>query len=438
MATTDESDVTSDQPTSLPTEPDPSVPVPQEAVIAQSPDAAPSKVEPPDATSGSTKPQRIELTPESRLVEVAKYVQRNYWAHYAASTRKIYGNILKYSLIPALGDLPIGKLDEHDLQELISTWQEEAKEQKQDGVALHAVTQNKKGKKKKKVKRSTIEGRISVLKSILKYALTKRLLSTDVLSIAVNAIGKNEFPYQVVVVTAEEEHKLLAAMSRLPLVYRCLFLLLLRTGMRIGEALGLKIEDVDLRARTICIKRSWTLGSIGGTKYDSERTVGISDDLYPVLSDSIDQLHRNQELGWLDPTEYLFPGVSRVKPLCVMSLRQNVWKGLLADAGIPYRRIHDLRHTFATTMLQAKADVTLLSRWLGHKHVGTTIDTYGHLGPKDYLELTTLIGPPHDPRHGERPCPACRRPLTAKQRQALLQGGSTLIALLGGLLLWFI
>lgn len=221
-------------------------------------------------------------------------------------------------------------------------------------------------------------------------------------------------------------------MNRLKLVYRCLFLLLLRTGMRIGEVLGLEINDVDLNARTIKIERSWTSGNFGSPKYGSKRTIGISDDLYPVLKAYIELIRHEELMNWLEPTRYLFPGASRKKPLCLMSLRENVWKMLLTDAGLHYRRIHDLRHTFATTMLRAKADLHLVSRWLGHKNLDTTFNTYCHLLPQDYLLLTSMIGAPNDPRQGRRSCPICRRPLTTKLRQSVMS--TVLILVLAGAL----
>ena len=137
-------------------------------------------------------------------------------------------------------------------------------------------------------------------------------------------------------------------------------------------------------------------------------------------------------MNWLEPTRYLFPGDSLKKPLCLMSLRENVWKMLLTDAGLHYRRIHDLRHTFATTMLRAKADLHLVSRWLGHKNLDTTFNTYCHLLPQDYLLLTSMIGAPNDPRQGRRSCPICRRPLTTKLRQSVMS--TVLILVLAGAL----
>lgn len=393
-------------------------PSPQETVVSGTAGAPASPAQPSEAA----RPDRVTLTPDSTFRQVANHVLRAYTANLAHSARRNYANILNYALNPALGDLRIGTLDEQDLEELFSTWQDEERELAKE--KKEKVVQGKKKKKKKKkgkVKRNTIDGRISVLRRVLNYATAKKLMTGDPLSIAICTLKKDDEPYEVQVLSEQEELQLLAALPRLKRKHHCLFLLLLRTGMRVGEALGLHINDVDLTARTIAIKRSWTCNAEGSPKYGSKRTIGISDDLYPVLKAYIEQIFQEQKLTWLLTTEYLFPGVSRRKPLCLMSLRRDVWAPLLADAGISKRRIHDLRHTFATTMLLAKAELHFVSRWLGHKNLNTTFDTYCHLLPKDYLLLTSMIGAPNDPRRGARPCPTCRRPLTAKLRQSLLR-----------------
>lgn len=341
------------------------------------------------AGGGTNRRERLGescLTSESTFEEVAELVQRKYWAGHVPSVRQTYGNILKYSLLRTLGDLPIGALDENDLEELFSTWQDEDE-----------------------VERSTIDGRISVLSSILKIAMAKGLMTTDPLPLARKTLRKAE-KSEAQVFSVAEERTLLEAFARLKLVHHCLFLLLLRTGMRIGEALGLQIDDIDLARRIITIKRSWTCGAEGAPKYGSKRTVGISDDLYLILNQYIRQIRQEEMLNWLEPTVYLFPGISRKKPLNLMAIRKDVWKVLLAECGIPYRRLHDLRHTFATTVLRAGAELHLVSRWLGHKSLSTTYDTYCHLMPKDYLLITAFVGSPDTRQGGNGPCPTCRRP----------------------------
>lgn len=196
-------------------------------------------------------------------------------------------------------------------------------------------------------------------------------------------------------------------------MHACFFLLLLRTGMRVGEALGLKIDDIDLTTRWINIERTWTCGAEDTPKYESARRIAIAEDLFVALSEYIAFIREDQRLRWLDPTEWLFPGVSRRRPITLGGLRRNFWKPMLAMQGIPYHRIHDLRHTFATGILERGHSVRTLQKlsvWLGHSSPDITLRIYAHLFTGDHLDLVSDIGcrpNPSELRH----CSACQQPL---------------------------
>jgi integrase len=76
-------------------------------------------------------------------------------------------------------------------------------------------------------------------------------------------------------------------------------------------------------------------------------------------------------------------------------------KTLLRRAGLPDRRLHDLRHTFATLMFRRGLDVVMVSRMLGHASVQITIDIYIHWLPKD-SSAATVIGDTFLRGRGER------------------------------------
>ena len=325
------------------------------------------------------------LTSASLFQDIAKIVQQEYWKGHTAAVRQTYANTLKYDLLPTLAEVPIGELEEGDIKELISMWEDD------------------------EVERSTIDGRLSVLASILTIARAQNLMGTNPLYLA-RKTCKPGREFEAEPFTPEEEATLVEAIQNLALVYYCLFLLVLRTGIRIWEALGLQIADVNLTKRRIRIRRSWTCGVAGDPKYKSRRVVGISDDLWPVLQQYIAHIRREERQRWLVPTIWLFPGVSRKKPLNLMALRKNIWKVTLAHAGLPYRRIHDLRHTFASSLLNEGHDIGKVSRWLGHKNISTTYKIYYHAVAHEHLSLTQRIGRrPAD--HQDGVCPTCERPL---------------------------
>jgi len=89
-------------------------------------------------------------------------------------------------------------------------------------------------------------------------------------------------------------------------------------------------------------------------------------------------------------------------PLDQAHFYNRVWRKLLAKAGLRYIRIHDLRHTFASLLIQNGESLAYVKEQLGHGSIQITVDTYGHLVPGgnrqavdklDGLENTTIRNP---------------------------------------------
>ena len=137
---------------------------------------------------------------------------------------------------------------------------------------------------------------------------------------------------------------------------RALILLLLRTGLRIGELLNCKLDDIDLGEQKILIYQS--------EKTSVGRTVYYSDDAHPAL------------LAWLrvrDPHKQpLFYGRG-AKALCYAAAR-SIFNRCLQKAGLQYSgyTLHCLRHTFATDLLNAKMPLECLRELLGHSSLEIT------------------------------------------------------------------
>jgi len=137
---------------------------------------------------------------------------------------------------------------------------------------------------------------------------------------------------------------------------RALILLLLRTGMRIGELLNCKVNDVDLSEQKILIYQS--------DKTCDGRAVYYSDDAHQAL------------LAWLrvrDPLKQpLFYGW-RANPLCYEAAR-SIFQKCLQKAGLQHNgySLHCLRHTFATDLLNARMPLECLRVLLGHSNMEIT------------------------------------------------------------------
>lgn len=182
--------------------------------------------------------------------------------------------------------------------------------------------------------------------------------------------------------TAEEARAFLAVAPHSS--YGPVWTVLLGTGMRRGEVLGLRWKDVDLDAGTIRIVQSVVpfkgLGHIQQPKTPSaRRTVTMAPAIVVALRD-----HRRRQnehrlaLGdaWHDHG-LVFPAANG-HPINPDNLRRD-YARLIELAGVPRIRIHDQRHTHVTLALQAGAPVGAISQRVGHSRTSITLDVYGHV-----------------------------------------------------------
>ena len=162
-----------------------------------------------------------------------------------------------------------------------------------------------------------------------------------------------------------------------PLSYIC-FEVLYWTGMREGELLALSPTDIDFDNKLISINRTYQ--RIGGKDVftspktrKSKRKIPIPDFLCQELSDYI------QSRYMLDADERLFP-------ITKSYLSHEMIRGC-KNTGVKKIRIHDIRHSHASLLINQGCDALMLADRLGHEKVSTTLNTYSHLFPHKQQEL---------------------------------------------------
>ena len=162
-----------------------------------------------------------------------------------------------------------------------------------------------------------------------------------------------------------------------PLSYIC-FEVLYWTGMREGELLALSLADIDFDNKTISINRTY-LRIEGKDVFTSPKTrkskrkIPIPDFLCQELSDYI------QSRYMLDADERLFPVTKSY-------LSHEMIRGC-KNTGVKKIRIHDIRHSHASLLINQGCDALMLADRLGHEKVSTTLNTYSHLFPHKQQEL---------------------------------------------------
>ena len=275
-----------------------------------------------------------------------------------ASTVRSYSQILRSHIVPPLGHLSLKDLRRDHIKEVI---------------ALLAG---------KDLSRSSIRAVIATLRAMLNTAVEDGIL------LANPAIRLGKFTK-----TAAERREDINPLTRaeLGIFLRSLetkfpahypfFLTLGRTGMRLGEALALQWDDIDFNARLIEVRRSLVGGRVETPKSGKSRKVDMSLQLSAVLKDLL-RARKEETLrkGWRELPSWVFCDQNGT-PLDGNNLRKRVFQKALTEAKLRKFRIHDLRHTFATHLLQNKESPAYVQQQLGHHSIQVTVDIYGHLVP---------------------------------------------------------
>ena len=177
-------------------------------------------------------------------------------------------------------------------------------------------------------------------------------------------------------IPAPEEVGLLMAVADdqvRPFIALCAF-----AGLRLGEAAGVRVGDIDFLRKSLTVARqvqrlNGGVVDVRAPKYGSERVIHLADSLVDLLAEYVASTGTGARDQWL------FAGEGSDPP------HQNTvgyWRRTtLADAGLSGIKLHDLRHFYASGLIAAGCDVVTVQRSLGHAKATTTLNTYAHLWP---------------------------------------------------------
>jgi integrase len=266
-----------------------------------------------------------------------------------------YRTLLRTHVVPELGNIPLAKLSPEGVERLLA--------RKRDaGLSPNTVR---------------------LIRSVLRRALRDAERRGDVSHNVAAIVDGPRIPRSDRRSMAESEARRLLAASTADRL-GALVALLLETGLRKGEALGLRWQDVDLDGRSLRVAR--TLSRVDGQLVSdepkterSQRTVPISEQLASRL-----RSHRRRQLeerltagaAWEDFDQVFATTLGH--PLDPSNVRRAIAR-LCAAAGVGAWRIHELRHTAASLMLANGAPLYVVSEVLGHSGIAITKDVYGHL-----------------------------------------------------------
>ena len=272
------------------------------------------------------------------------------------SFHKTYRGYIDNHIKPNIGKVPLGKVSSLDLQKLykklLSGGRVERIEAKNQPKGLSA---------------KTVRNINQVISSAMDFAIDQKLIAAN----PTDGCALPKLEHREMKTLPAEQLASFLRETKESGVFE-LYYIELATGLRRGELLGLKWEDIDLEQGIIHVRRQ--IARIDGkiveaplkTK-NSYRSVSIGQDAVEILKEQ----RRKTD------SEYVFPSPTGgpISPDSVLKMLHRVLK----RAGLPEIRFHDMRHTFATVALQNGVDIKTVSGMLGHYSAGFTLDTYAHV-----------------------------------------------------------
>lgn len=274
---------------------------------------------------------------------------------------------IRRHIVPAIGSIPISKLQAGDVQRLVT-------------------------EKAADLSPASARRIVTTLRSALKHALRSSLIVRNVASLV-------ELPraegHEVEALTLDHARRLIDAIAGHR--WEAIFVLALASGMRQGEILGLEWSAVDLDGAIVDVRQQlqWYGGAFHldplKTK-KSRRVVAIP--AIAVASLRARKARQAEERLFAGPkwsaTWDLVFTTGSGRPIRKGNLI-TTWHRLLERAGIPRMRFHDLRHGAATLLLQKKRTLREVQEILGHASSRTTADVYAHIVPDAKREAADVM-----------------------------------------------
>jgi integrase len=221
---------------------------------------------------------------------------------------------------------------------------------------------------------STIHTRTNNVRAVLRAAVLDRVIPTDP-SIGVTLPRRRRAEAAMTIPTTSEIGKVLKAADG---PFRAYVALCAFAGLRVGEAAGVQVGDIDFLRRTLTVSRQ--------IQREARRLRGKSSEVRERevdLSGSSPGVHDDGSHCGLPPGQrfrrWLFIGEGEDPP------HQNTvthrWAKTRTAAGLENLKMHDCRHFYASGLIAHGADVVTVQRALGHAKATTTLNTYSHLWP---------------------------------------------------------
>lgn len=308
---------------------------------------------------------RMQGTPDLTFKQLYKEYMEDAESRLRITTIQSKKNMIETKILPFFKDKPVNEIDARSVRK----WQNWMLKQKKPNGELYADTYIK-----------TINNQLSAM---FNYAVKFYNLASNPIH-KTGTIGKKHADDMEFWTLDEFEHCMTYFNSDDPHDFQFLtfYHLLFYSGMRQGEASALTLNDFDFEENTVRVDKTFV--RIGGkdliheTKTPrSKRTINLPQILIDMIVEYAASLY-----GY-DNNEILFPmHKSNINRRLKTAIKNTKSKMI---------RIHDLRHSHASFLIELGCNVLLIQERLGHENIETTMQTYAHLYPNKQEEVVTQI-----------------------------------------------
>jgi integrase len=296
------------------------------------------------------------------------------------TTYASYVDPIKKHLRPALGPIRLSALTAPMIQKYIVDKQQAINPRNQQPYSS-----------------TTISAHVRLLHSILSYAVLHGDMEYNPCNREKLHVPARRRP-KYVIWTPEQMRTFLATAKTRQSPYLPLYLTLLATGLRIGEALGLRWKDADLTTGRLTVNQTFArLGKqqlYKEPKTDkSRRTITLPADVRDALLDVREAQNDHRRLfGESYEDHDLIFCQANGRPLHAHNVARRDFRRVCAAAEVPRPRTHDLRHSSASFLLSQGVPLPVVSERLGHSRQSTTLDIYSHVLPGSQDAAAVVMG----------------------------------------------
>lgn len=236
-----------------------------------------------------------------------------------------------------------------------------------------------------KIKKGYSPSTVSHMKSCISGILNIAVDNGDINSNPAHRLGKlykkNNVQDKINPYSKQELSHLLKGFKEWIPDHYPLLLTLARTGMRLGEVFALKWDDIDFEKRLINVQRTFHRSKIGTPKNGKSRLVDMSKQLSGTLIELENKKKAEAIENGLNALPiWIFPNKGG-DPSDSGNWRRRYFYKIIEKVGLRKIRIHDIRHTYASLLIQKGESLAYIRDQLGHHSISITVDIYGHLTP---------------------------------------------------------